>query len=149
VLFAVWHADAAAIYFDESVENTTGQTFLRGCRIKDSSRAVTFKTIVSGWCSGRIIHIHVMIRTRSSSGSVLTEFTTKLFFDSDAEQRADRFGFARQIARPAGHQQRGGQRSIPARCSRRCQRHLPVAVMLVHNSRRANNLAALPDLAHA
>jgi protocatechuate 3,4-dioxygenase beta subunit len=65
---------------DESVENKTGQTFLRGCRITDSSRAVTFKTIVSGWCSGRIIHIHVMIRTRSSSGSVLTEFTTQLFF---------------------------------------------------------------------
>jgi protocatechuate 3,4-dioxygenase beta subunit len=49
VVFAVWHADAAGIYSDESVENTTGQTSLRGCRITDSSGAVTFKTIVPGW----------------------------------------------------------------------------------------------------
>jgi protocatechuate 3,4-dioxygenase beta subunit len=42
---------------------------------------VTFKTVVPGWYSGRTIHIHVMIRTRSSSGSVLAEFTTQLFFD--------------------------------------------------------------------
>jgi hypothetical protein len=49
-----------------------------------------------------------MIRTLSSSGSVLTEFTTQLFFRSEADQRADHFGFARQIARPAGHHQRGG-----------------------------------------
>ena len=77
----VWHADAAGIYSDESVENTTGQTFLRGYQITDSNGAVTFKTVVPGWYSGRTIHIHVMIRTLSSSGSVLTEFTTQLFFD--------------------------------------------------------------------
>jgi len=77
----IWHADAAGIYSDESVENTTGQTFLRGYQITDSNGAVTFKTVVPGWYSGRTIHIHVMIRTLSSSGSVLTEFTTQLFFD--------------------------------------------------------------------
>ena len=77
----IWHADAAGIYSDESVENTTGQTFLRGYQISDSNGAVTFKTVVPGWYSGRTIHIHVMIRTLSSSGSVLTEFTTQLFFD--------------------------------------------------------------------
>jgi protocatechuate 3,4-dioxygenase beta subunit len=77
----VWHADAAGIYSDESVENTTGQTFLRGYQITDSNGAVTFKTVVPGWYSGRTIHIHVMIRRLSSSGAVLTEFTTQLFFD--------------------------------------------------------------------
>jgi protocatechuate 3,4-dioxygenase beta subunit len=77
----IWHADAAGIYSDESVENTTGQTFLRGYQITDSNGAVTFETVVPGWYSGRTIHIHVMIRTLSSSGSVLTEFTTQLFFD--------------------------------------------------------------------
>jgi protocatechuate 3,4-dioxygenase beta subunit len=77
----IWHADAAGIYSDESVENTSGQTFLRGYQITDSNGAVTFKTVVPGWYSGRTIHIHVMIRTLSSSGSVLTEFTTQLFFD--------------------------------------------------------------------
>jgi len=77
----IWHADAAGVYSDESVENTSGQTFLRGYQITDSNGAVTFKTVVPGWYSGRTIHIHVMIRTLSSSGSVLTEFTTQLFFD--------------------------------------------------------------------
>jgi len=78
----IWHADAAGIYSDESVENTTGQTFLRGYQLTDANGAVTFKTVVPGWYSGRTIHIHVMIRTlSSSSGSVLTEFTTQLFFD--------------------------------------------------------------------
>jgi protocatechuate 3,4-dioxygenase beta subunit len=77
----VWHADAAGIYSDESVENTSGQTFLRGYQITDSSGAVTFKTVVPGWYSGRAVHIHVMVRTLSSSGTVLSEFTTQLFFD--------------------------------------------------------------------
>jgi len=77
----IWHADAAGIYSGESVENTTGQTFLRGYQITDSKGAVTFKTVVPGWYSGRTIHIHVMILTPSSSGSGLTKFTTQLFFD--------------------------------------------------------------------
>ena len=37
--------------------------------------------MVPGWYSGRIIHIHVMIRTLCSSGSEFSEFTTQLFFD--------------------------------------------------------------------
>ena len=77
----VWHADAAGVYSDEAVQNTTGQTYLRGYQITDSDGVVTFKTVIPGWYSGRTIHIHVMIRTLSSSGSVLTEFTTQLFFD--------------------------------------------------------------------
>jgi hypothetical protein len=67
VVFAVWHADAASISSDESVENTTGQTFLR-------------PPCPAGYRE-RIIHICVMIRTFSSSGSARTEFTTQLFFD--------------------------------------------------------------------
>jgi len=76
---------AAGIYCDESFENTTGQTFLRGYRITDSSGAVTIKTIVPGWYSARIIPIYVMVRTLSWSGSVLTEFTTRFFFRADAD----------------------------------------------------------------
>ena len=54
---------------------------MRGDQITDSNGAVTFKTIVLAWYSGRTIHIHVMIRTLCSSGSVLTECTTQLFLD--------------------------------------------------------------------
>lgn len=59
----VGQADAAGLYSDQSVENTVGQTFLRGYQITDSKGAVTFKTIIPGWYSGRTVHIHVMIRT--------------------------------------------------------------------------------------
>jgi protocatechuate 3,4-dioxygenase beta subunit len=75
----VWHADAAGVYSDESVENR--QTFLRGYQLTDSNGLAAFKTIFSGWYSGRTVHIHVMIRTDSSSGGTTFEFTTQLFFD--------------------------------------------------------------------
>jgi protocatechuate 3,4-dioxygenase beta subunit len=54
---------------------------VRGYQITDSIGAVTFKSIVPGWYSGRTIQTHVMIRTLWSSGSVLTEITTQLFLD--------------------------------------------------------------------
>ena len=77
----IWHADAAGLYSDESSEGTSGQTFLRGYQITNSSGVVSFKTIFPGWYTGRTIHIHVMIRTFTSSGAVAFEFTTQLFFD--------------------------------------------------------------------
>ena len=77
----VWHADAAGVYSDESVENTVGQSFLRGYQLTDSNRLAAFKTIFPGWYSGRTVHIRVMIRTYSSSGGKTFEFTTQLFFD--------------------------------------------------------------------
>jgi protocatechuate 3,4-dioxygenase beta subunit len=54
---------------------------VRGYQITDPNGAVTCKSIVPGWYSGRSIHIHVMIRTLWPSGSVLTECTTQLFLD--------------------------------------------------------------------
>lgn len=77
----VWHADAGGVYSDESSEGTVGQTYLRGYQTTDSNGLVTFKTIFPGWYSGRTAHIHVMIRTFSSSGTQTSEFTTQLFFD--------------------------------------------------------------------
>jgi len=77
----VWHADAAGVYSDESMENTVGQSFLRGYQLTDSNGLAAFKTIFPGWYSGRTVHIHVMIRTYSSSGGKTFEFTTQLFFD--------------------------------------------------------------------
>ena len=77
----VWHADAAGVYSDESVESTVGQSFLRGYQLTDSNGLAAFKTIFPGWYSGRTVHIHVMIRTYSSSGGKTFEFTTQLFFD--------------------------------------------------------------------
>jgi protocatechuate 3,4-dioxygenase beta subunit len=77
----IWQADAGGVYSDEASEDTSGQTYLRGYQLTDSSGVVTFKTIFPGWYSGRTIHIHVMIRTLSSFGAVTFTFTTQLFFD--------------------------------------------------------------------
>ena len=77
----IWHADAGGVYSDEAVENTLGQTYLRGYQITDSNGLVSFNTIFPGWYSGRTVHIHLMIRTFSASGNPTLEFTTQLFFD--------------------------------------------------------------------
>jgi hypothetical protein len=69
-----------------------------------------------------------MIRTLSSSGSLLTEFTRQLFFDQTLINALDHFGFAVQLTRLAGHHQRTA--SIPARRSRRLPTPPLAAVML-------------------
>jgi protocatechuate 3,4-dioxygenase beta subunit len=109
----VWHADAAGIYSDESVENTTGQSFLRGYQITDSNGAVTFRTIVAGWYSGRTIQIHVMIRTLSAGGTVLTEFTRQLFFDQTVIDALAKSVSPYRSARPARHFERGRLDLLP------------------------------------
>ena len=76
----VWHADAAQALFGRVGRKYRCADFLRGYQITDSNGAVTFKTIIPGWYSGRTVHIHVMIRTLSTSEAALTEFTTQLFF---------------------------------------------------------------------
>jgi protocatechuate 3,4-dioxygenase beta subunit len=38
-------------------------------------------TIFPGWYSGRTVHIHIMVRTYSSSGNQTLAFATQLFFD--------------------------------------------------------------------
>lgn len=76
--FEIWHCDALGIYSDESVENTLGQTFLRGTQVTDANGEVTFNTIYPGWYSGRTVHIHA--KAHLSSNKVLT---TQFFFPDD------------------------------------------------------------------
>ena len=118
--------------------NTTGQTFVRGYQITDSNGVVTFKTIVPGWYSGRTIHIHVMIRTLCSSGSVLTEFTTQLPLD--------------HATSVSPYSSRGPPDTTSAEdsiYSSSTQLALTDAVCCAHNYRGTNNLALLPVPAHA
>ena len=88
----IWHCDAKGIYSDEATYNpgggggnvtTTGQKFLRGYQITDANGQVQFTTIYPGWYSGRTIHIHVRIRTwtTTSNTTELADFVTQLFFD--------------------------------------------------------------------
>jgi protocatechuate 3,4-dioxygenase beta subunit len=75
----IWHCNATGLYSDESVESTTGQTWLRGYQVTDAAGLVKFTTIYPGWYSGRTIHIHVRVRTFSGS-STTYNFTTQIFF---------------------------------------------------------------------
>ena len=77
----VWHCDAMGIYSGvvERVFNTRGQKFLRGYQLTDADGRVQFPTIYPGWYSGRAVHIHFTIRTKTSGGKDY-QFTSQLFF---------------------------------------------------------------------
>lgn len=77
----VWHCDAMGIYsgVTERVFNTRGQRFLRGYQLTDAGGRVQFQTIYPGWYSGRTVHIHFMIRTKTPDGKDY-QFTSQLFF---------------------------------------------------------------------
>jgi protocatechuate 3,4-dioxygenase beta subunit len=77
----IWSANALGVYSDEAVEGTAGQTYLRGYQYTDSTGTVTFTTIIPGWYAGRTPHIHFMVRSTSSSGTLTNRMTSQLFFD--------------------------------------------------------------------
>lgn len=82
----VWHCDTLGVYSDVSggagqTENTSGQNWLRGWQVSDANGEVNFLTIYPGWYTGRTVHIHVRARAYDSSGKVIYNFTTQLYFD--------------------------------------------------------------------
>ena len=78
----IWHCDALGVYSGVSDQGfeTTGQKFLRGYQLTDSSGKVQFITIYPGWYSGRAVHIHFMIRTTGADAQSY-EFVSQFFFD--------------------------------------------------------------------
>lgn len=76
----IWHCNADGLYSDVSANRTVGQKFLRGYQTTDVNGVVEFSTIYPGWYSGRTVHIHFTVRTRSGTRTTF-EFTSQLFFD--------------------------------------------------------------------
>jgi protocatechuate 3,4-dioxygenase beta subunit len=76
----IWQANAQGAYSDEASQDSSGQKYLRGYQVTNSTGNVYFVTIYPGWYSGRTPHIHVMVRLYSGS-SVTFEFETQLFFN--------------------------------------------------------------------
>lgn len=78
----IWHCNASGVYSDESSENTSSQTWLRGYQITDSSGSAKFTTIIPGWYQGRTTHIHLRIRSKYDEASSPSDGTntTQLFF---------------------------------------------------------------------
>jgi len=79
----IWHCNASGIYSAEDVENTSGETWLRGYQLTDSNGLATFSTIIPGWYAGRTTHIHLRIRSSYDSTTTGGTNTTQLFFPQD------------------------------------------------------------------
>ena len=94
----IWHSDANGLYsgvandiFDlETMKpvgepiDMTGTTFLRGCQFTDSSGKAEFTTIVPGWYTGRIAHIHVQTIIRNLEW---TAHATQLYLPGEVERK--------------------------------------------------------------
>lgn len=73
----IWHCDKDGLYSGYSQNNNPGQaglTYLRGYQIADASGEVEFITILPGWYTGRICHIHFQVYV-SSSYSAISQLT--------------------------------------------------------------------------
>jgi protocatechuate 3,4-dioxygenase beta subunit len=57
----IWHCDATGVYSGTQVQNTEGQTFMRGIQKTNASGVATFRTVYPGWYRGRTVHIHVKV----------------------------------------------------------------------------------------
>jgi protocatechuate 3,4-dioxygenase beta subunit len=79
----IWHCNASGIYSAEDVEDTSGETWLRGYQITDANGLATFKTIIPGWYAGRTTHIHLRLRSTYDSTADGGTNTTQLFFPQD------------------------------------------------------------------
>jgi len=69
----VWHADASGTY--SGVQQTVGQTFMRGIQKTAAGGLALFKTVYPGWYPGRTVHIHVIVHV---GGNVV--HTGQLYF---------------------------------------------------------------------
>jgi len=79
----IWHCNGSGIYSAEDVEDTTGETWLRGYQITDANGLASFKTIVPGWYAGRTTHIHLRLRSTYDSTTTGGTNTTQLFLLQD------------------------------------------------------------------
>ncbi len=79
----IWQCDAEGIYsgVSDAGFQTEGLKFLRGYQVTDANGDASFTTIFPGWYQGRTVHIHVKIRTTSSSNEAY-EFTSQFYFDT-------------------------------------------------------------------
>ncbi len=69
----IWHCDKDGLYSGYSQTNNVGQaglTYLRGYQMTDANGEVEFITILPGWYSGRICHIHFQVYVSSSYAAV-------------------------------------------------------------------------------
>jgi protocatechuate 3,4-dioxygenase beta subunit len=68
----IWHCDAEGLYSgyggqgDHHDIDTSGEDFMRGIQVTDTTGRVEFATVYPGWYSGRTTHIHFTIHVDST-----------------------------------------------------------------------------------
>ncbi|SMX33431.1 intradiol ring-cleavage dioxygenase [Actibacterium lipolyticum] len=83
----IWHCDAEGNYSgysgqgSDSVNDTQGETFLRGTQFTGDGGLVTFDTIYPGWYRGRTTHIHYKVFLDET-----TVLTSQIFFPDALSQ---------------------------------------------------------------
>lgn len=86
----VWHSDATGRYSDVAGfgirSSTSGQQFLRGYQLTDTTGSAQFLTIFPGWYGGRAVHLHFKIRSTRGTVPGYT-FTSQLYFDDAVTER--------------------------------------------------------------
>jgi protocatechuate 3,4-dioxygenase beta subunit len=81
----IWHCDKDGAYSGYSSGangSHSGETFLRGIQVTNSSGQVTFTTIYPGWYAGRITHIHFQVYLNDNLNVTATA-TSQLAFPQD------------------------------------------------------------------
>lgn len=79
--FYIWHCDAAGVYSAVSSQGTSGQKWLRGVQPIVNGK-VSFKTIIPGWYTGRILHYHIRIHLDTDSSNKYA-MTSQVFISND------------------------------------------------------------------
>ncbi len=72
----LWHCDKDGVYSGYANQtggvNATGQIFMRGVQVADTTGQVIFDTIYPGWYNGRITHIHFQVYLNNALGGQAT-----------------------------------------------------------------------------
>ena len=69
----IWHCDKDGLYSGYNQSGNLGQsglTYLRGYQMTDANGEVEFITILPGWYTGRICHIHFQVYVSSSYAAI-------------------------------------------------------------------------------
>lgn len=84
----IWHCDAQGNYSgfsgqgSDAINDTSGQSFLRGTQMTDAQGLVAFQTIYPGWYRGRATHIHFKVFLDRA-----TLLTGQIFFPDGLSQK--------------------------------------------------------------
>jgi protocatechuate 3,4-dioxygenase beta subunit len=102
----IWHCNASGIYSAESVESTTGESWLRGYQISDATGKVQFTTIIPGWYQGaNHSHSFALPLNLRQHGHQRKQHHASLL-RPDADRYAQHLGFALLHRRHEFHHQR-------------------------------------------